>query len=127
VNNPRSYVRANVSHVMDVFGEGAEENDEMTSQLQPVLSEALEGIDRISKITDRVRSFTQTSGAAAEAISIKQIFEPFFATGKDELGTGLGLAISGKLVADFGGTLSYESADTGGARFVIELPAGSRS
>jgi C4-dicarboxylate-specific signal transduction histidine kinase len=56
-----------------------------------------------------------------------QIFEPFFTTDRKEVGTGLGLAISGKLIADFGGTLSYEPIDTGGARFVIEIPEGPRA
>jgi signal transduction histidine kinase len=60
----------------------------------------------------------------------EQIFEPFFTTAAtpglpDQTGTGLGLAISGKLIADLGGTLSFEPVETGGARFVIEIPHGS--
>lgn len=37
-------------------------------------------------------------------------------------GTGLGLALVAELVADHGGSVSVETADLGGARFVIDLP-----
>lgn len=209
VNNPLAYVRANVGHVLDEIDDAAVDGKNL-DEVRTVLTEALEGIDRIGKIVERVRKFTQTRGGVREPISIarlfdevrrmhgrtavtrtvletrvdpevgpalgvrdglleailnlidnatqalgeeggliqlrafraqgairieveddgpgvaeelrEQIFEPFFTTGTAEIGTGLGLAISAKLVADFGGRLSYESVDSGGACFTIELP-----
>jgi len=39
-------------------------------------------------------------------------------------GSGLGLSIASLLVADMGGTLSYEEAESGGSCFVIGLRPG---
>lgn len=50
------------------------------------------------------------------------LFEPFFTTKPLGVGTGLGLAISSQIVAEFGGTLSYEPGPDGGARFVASFP-----
>ena len=209
VNNPLAYVRANISYVIDAIPELPDEKSE-THELRAVLAEALEGVDRIGTIVERVRRFTDSRSGTTESISIarvieeatrvrsrvpgpavevltdvaadlppaiglpdslveallnlidnakyavqerggvirvkalqrekairieveddgpgvpeelrEQIFEPFFTASLNEFGTGLGLAISGKLVAEFGGTLSYEPVPKGGARFVIELP-----
>jgi two-component system sensor histidine kinase AtoS len=49
------------------------------------------------------------------------IFAPFFTT-KDG-GTGLGLAVAWKIIKAHGGDIVVESADSGGARFNILLPA----
>jgi PAS domain S-box-containing protein len=215
VNNPLTYVRANISHVIEALSEKADKDDVSNEEMQSVLEEALEGANRIVTIVERVRRFTQTRGGERESVSIArifedaarirtpapgppidlrtevasdlrpavgfhdglleavvnlldnaqnalrktggviqlkaceqergirieveddgpgvpedlrgQIFEPFFTTGSNERGTGLGLSISAKLIADFGGTLTCEPVATGGARFVIELPDGSRS
>jgi signal transduction histidine kinase len=50
--------------------------------------------------------FFRTSGAIREAVQ----------------GTGLGLAIVGAIAASHGGTVSVESSDSGGARFLVSLP-----
>jgi len=212
VNNPLSYVRANISHVMEVLSEAPdeEEKEEASEELQSVLAEALEGVDRIGAIIERVRRFTHTRAGVRESIAIEKvleeatrirareqdsdievltdvapdlgpaigfrdslleavlnlienaqhalrgtggvihlraanrgnairievedngpgvdedargpIFEPFVTSGPNPIGAGLGLAISAKLIADFNGKLSYEPVDSGGARFVIEIP-----
>ena len=51
------------------------------------------------------------------------LFEPFSRAlnAQAKEGSGLGLAIARSLVEAFGGTLSYEPADGGGARFVVHL------
>lgn len=58
----------------------------------------------------------------SEALRSK-IFEPFFTTKPEGQGTGLGLAISHSIVRDHRGTLTVSSAQTGGARFEMRLPA----
>ncbi|MEP0846015.1 MAG: HAMP domain-containing histidine kinase [Phycisphaerae bacterium] len=50
-----------------------------------------------------------------------RIFDPFFTT--KETGTGLGLTIAARLVELHGGTLTAANRDSGGAEFVIEIPA----
>ena len=43
------------------------------------------------------------------------------------MGTGIGLAVVRDLTSRHGGRVWVERADSGGARFVVELPAGSRA
>ncbi len=81
VNNPLSYVRANVSHVMEVLGEQPSERagvtaaKDETEELQAALADALEGVDRISTIVERVRQFTSTRGGARETIEIAPLVD----------------------------------------------------
>jgi PAS domain S-box-containing protein len=78
VNNPLSYVRGNVGHVIDVLdewrglldGKGDEVDD-----AQSALEDAIEGIDRIGTIVDRVRRFTRTQGSARETIEVTPMLE----------------------------------------------------
>ncbi|NUP11841.1 MAG: HAMP domain-containing histidine kinase [Polyangiaceae bacterium] len=54
-----------------------------------------------------------------------RLFEPFVTgRGRDSKhpGTGLGLAIAARWVERHGGSLSYERAGHGGARFIVRLP-----
>ncbi|WP_198144847.1 sensor histidine kinase [Pseudorhodobacter aquimaris] len=53
----------------------------------------------------------------------ERIFDPFFSTKGVGKGLGLGLSISYNIIKDFGGILRVETADDGGAVFVIELRA----
>ncbi len=75
VNNPLSYVRANLSHVLDVLSEASDKDDPTIAEVRGVLAEALEGADRIGSIVERVRKFTHTRGAKRESISIASIVE----------------------------------------------------
>lgn len=52
----------------------------------------------------------------------ERIFEPFFTTKPVGSGTGLGLAIAYSVVQAHSGSLSVETADGGGACFVIGIP-----
>ncbi len=51
-----------------------------------------------------------------------KIFNPFFTTRAPNEGTGLGLPIAFDIVREHGGTLEVESAEGGGACFVVRLP-----
>lgn len=52
----------------------------------------------------------------------KQIWDPFFTTGKDT-GSGLGLSICRRVVKMHGGSIMYEDTPGGGATFVVRIPA----
>jgi C4-dicarboxylate-specific signal transduction histidine kinase len=53
----------------------------------------------------------------------EQIFEPFVTTKEPGKGTGLGLAVSARLMETMGGAIRVETSGSGGARFVVLLPA----
>lgn len=59
-------------------------------------------------------------GCGLPAELIDRIFDPFFTT-KDH-GTGLGLTIASRLVEAYGGELTANNREGGGAAFVIRLP-----
>lgn len=64
-------------------------------------------------------SITDTgSGISDEAA--QHLFEPFWTT-KTE-GTGLGLAITYRIIEAHGGSISVETPEAGGCRFIITLP-----
>ncbi len=56
-----------------------------------------------------------------------RIFESYFTTKPVGVGTGIGLSISKSIVERHNGKVWYEESDTGGARFVVELPMVARS
>lgn len=54
-----------------------------------------------------------------------RIWDAFFSTKPVGQGTGLGLSVARGIVANHGGSLRLESPAEGGARFVVDLPAGA--
>lgn len=56
-----------------------------------------------------------------------RIFESYFTTKPVGVGTGIGLSISKSIVERHNGKVWYEESDSGGARFVVELPLVARS
>ena len=61
------------------------------------------------------------NGPGVPAEHAARLFEPFFTT--KPAGTGLGLAMSRTIAEAHGGTLSYRAGKSGGACFVMQLPA----
>jgi C4-dicarboxylate-specific signal transduction histidine kinase len=52
-----------------------------------------------------------------------RLCEPFFTTKAAGKGTGLGLAVSRHLLSQFEARLDAVNRETGGARFVVSMPA----
>ncbi|MFL5322434.1 MAG: sensor histidine kinase, partial [Myxococcaceae bacterium] len=69
-----------------------------------------------------VRILVEDNGPGIPPEVMPRLFEPFFTTKGEGKGTGLGLALSREYVERFGGVLSAENREGGGARFIIDLP-----
>ncbi|MBI1281780.1 MAG: DUF4118 domain-containing protein [Anaerolineaceae bacterium] len=66
------------------------------------------------------------TGPGLPSVDVERVFEKFYRVpGTATGGTGLGLSICRGLVEAHGGTLTASNKDTGGASFVIRLPANS--
>jgi C4-dicarboxylate-specific signal transduction histidine kinase len=71
-----------------------------------------------------VRLEVEDNGPGIRPEVLDKLFEPFFTTKPPGKGTGLGLALCREYVSRAGGTLVAENRAEGGARFVLEVPAG---
>jgi two-component system nitrogen regulation sensor histidine kinase NtrY len=69
---------------------------------------------------ETARISVSDTGAGLTPEECERLFTPYYTT--KQHGTGLGLAIVQSVVADHNGTIAVESAEGGGARFVIGLP-----
>jgi signal transduction histidine kinase len=76
---------------------------------------------------DSVELTVSDDGAGVPPEEQGRIFEPFARLdthrARQAGGTGLGLAITRDIVRAHGGEINVGSADTGGARFTVRLPA----
>lgn len=72
-----------------------------------------------------VRVTVDDTGRGISADETGRIFDDFYTT--KEGGTGLGLSIVRRLVMDLHGTIRVESAPGRGTRFIVDIPAGSKS
>ena len=63
----------------------------------------------------------EDNGTGFAEDDIEKLFDPFFTRKDPGKGLGLGLSISYNIIRDFGGTISAENIETGGARFVVSL------
>lgn len=74
-----------------------------------------------------VEILVEDNGPGIPVQSITQIFQPFFTSKKAGEGSGLGLAISRNIINRFGGSISAEGSQDGGALFRVILPLPSAS
>ena len=78
------------------------------------------GSDAFNK-TAITRICVTDSGTGIGEVEARHMFEPFWTTkGK---GSGLGLAITYRIIEAHRGTISVETPESGGCRFIITLPA----
>jgi signal transduction histidine kinase len=109
-------------------------SDQLTQVVLNLLLNAADAIEGDGAIlvevgaSDRsgfVRLAVTDSGPGIAKEVFEHIFEPFVTTKPAGEGTGLGLAVVHAIVDRLGGAIRAESAESGGARFVVELPAAS--
>ncbi len=74
-----------------------------------------------------VRVSVIDSGVGMDAAVRERIFDPFFTTKQRAHGTGLGLASAYRIVKNHGGFIGVESEQGRGSRFIIHLPASSKT
>ena len=75
-----------------------------------------------SRDDDKVYISVSDTGPGIGEEEAKKIFEPFYTTKAAGEGTGLGLSVTYGIIQDHKGSIRVERAESGGARFVIELP-----
>lgn len=77
-----------------------------------------------SRDANGVRVVVEDGGSGVAPDVLPQLFEPFGADRASEASVGLGLWIARSLAEAHGGTLTYDRAPGGGARFTLFLPDG---
>jgi hypothetical protein len=81
---------------------------------------------RVERAGARARAIVADQGAGLTPEQQDRVFEKFERLGRSgDGGSGLGLYISRRLARAMGGDLIVESAPGQGARFILEVPAGS--
>ncbi len=93
-----------------------------------LLDNAVAAVDGRGSITVRIRRTVpgvlvlevEDTGPGIPAGDRAKLFEPYFSTKPS--GTGLGLAVVHRVVTEHRGTIHVEDGETGGARFVVEIP-----
>ncbi|MDD4734661.1 MAG: response regulator [Kiritimatiellae bacterium] len=71
---------------------------------------------------EMLRIVVEDNGPGIPQDKLDVIWEAFYTTKPSEEGTGLGLSISRGIIQDHLGKIRAENSDTGGARFIVELP-----
>jgi signal transduction histidine kinase len=77
----------------------------------------------VARRGDRACVTFEDTGPGVPAGMRQRVFEPLYSSKMPQDGAGLGLAICHGIVAEHGGTLTVEDGASGGARFVLDLPA----
>jgi C4-dicarboxylate-specific signal transduction histidine kinase len=99
-----------LGNAIDASCDGSAAGQVITVETRPAGSEA---------VTLSVRD--RGPGLGAEVIG--RMFDPFYSTKAS--GLGVGLTICRSIVEAYGGSITAENAEGGGARFTVRLPAGA--
>lgn len=75
INNPLSYVIANVSHVLSEIAPSAEEGDAASLEMQRALDEAIGGLDRIRRIVADLKTFSRSDDERAVTSDIRHVLD----------------------------------------------------
>ncbi len=67
------------------------------------------------------------NGPGLTETDMQKLFDPFYTTRKPQQGMGLGLAIVKRFVDGFGGDVTTQIAETGGAHFIVTIPLSSKN
>lgn len=65
------------------------------------------------------------NGPGLTETKMQRLFDPFYTTKKSQQGMGLGLAIVKRFVDGFGGDITTQIVETGGAHFIVTVPLSS--
>jgi signal transduction histidine kinase len=101
--------------------------DQLVQVFLNLVLNAIDATDRggavdlgVSPLPGAVEVTVSDGGHGVRPEDAERLFQPYFTTKKD--GTGLGLFVTRKLVADHGGTVTFEARPAGGATFRVRLP-----
>jgi signal transduction histidine kinase len=106
--------------------------DDLEQMITNLLNNAVRHADRLVRVAvdehdDVVTLVVSDDGAGIAPEDRERVFDRFTrlddARGRDQGGAGLGLAITRSVVAAHGGNIVVREAATGGASFVVTLPA----
>ncbi len=122
---------------LDLSGVSAATTRGDSGQLQRVVTNVLANAMRharstvtvsVAELDGRAQVVVDDDGDGIAPEDRRRIFERFVrldeARSRDAGGSGLGLALAREVAAGHGGTLVAEASDSGGARFVLDLPGG---
>lgn len=122
-------VKMEISPTPQIWGRRGD-LEEIVVQLVRNASEAITESGKGSQVTvrvlnkgEKVRLEVEDDGPGIPIEMRERIFDPFVTTKASKGGIGLGLAIVQNLVTAHNGQIWFEDSPTGGAKFVIDLPA----
>lgn len=104
----------------------------VTNAFQAIDKSKQAGNSRVDNHMIKIRTFKENSravisiedsGIGVSKKQVKRIFEPFYTTNAPGHGKGLGLTISKEIVRGYGGRITVENRQSGGAVFRITFPS----
>ncbi|HLM75125.1 MAG TPA: ATP-binding protein, partial [Polyangiaceae bacterium] len=75
INNPLSYVMANVSHVLTELGRRAADAPDAYRDALEALDEALEGVERIRRIVADLKTFSRPDDDGAVTLDVRRVLD----------------------------------------------------
>ncbi len=119
---PETFLQARTSEVQQIFVNLVKNGIEAVGDHQ----DPGEGWVRVSAGSDddHVWGRVEDNGGGIPADKLSMVFDPFYTTKDPGKGTGLGLNIVYRIVTKYQGTISVESLEGSGTRFLMKFPRG---